>query len=182
MATVRDVTLDLLRELGMTTVFGNPGSTEEPFLSGFPDDFTYVHALQEASAVAMADGYAQATGRPAHVNLHTAPGVGNGMGNLVTAWHNRTPLVVTAGQQTRAMLLLEPRLTNRQPTELARPYVKWSYEPVRARDVPAALMRGYASAVQPPAGPVLLSVPLDDWQQPADPPPAVRVVSHRVAP
>jgi benzoylformate decarboxylase len=182
MATVHDATYELLRALGMTTVFGNPGSTEEPFLSEFPDDFTYVLALQEASAVAMADGYAQATGRPAHVNLHTAPGVGNGMGNLATAWHNKTPLIVTAGQQTRAMLLLEPRLTNRRPTELAQPYVKWSYEPVRAQDVPMALMRGYATAVQPPAGPVLLSLPLDDWQQPADPAPEVRRVSHRVAP
>jgi benzoylformate decarboxylase len=182
MGTVRDATYDLLRALGMTTVFGNPGSTEEPFLTDFPDDFRYVLALQEASVVAMADGYAQATGRPAHVNLHTAPGVGNAMGGLVTAWHNRTPLLVTAGQQTRRMLLTEPRLTNRRATELAQPYVKWAHEPVRAQDVPAAVMRGYATAVQPPAGPVLLSVPLDDWRQPADGPATVRRVSRRVAP
>ena len=126
MATVRDTTYDLLRALGLTTVFGNPGSTEEPFLQDFPADFRYVHALHEASAVGMADGYAQATGRPAHVNLHTAPGTGNGMGNLVTAWHNRTPLIVTAGQQTREMLLIEPRLASRRATELPQPYVKWS--------------------------------------------------------
>jgi benzoylformate decarboxylase len=182
MPTVRDVTYDLLRSLGMTTVFGNPGSTEEPFLQHFPDDFTYVLALQEASAIAMADGYAQATGQPAHVNLHTAPGTGNAMGGLVTAWHNKTPLLVTAGQQTRAMLLLEPRLTSRRAPELAQPYVKWGYEPVRAQDVPAALQRAYATAVQPPAGPVFLSLPLDDWHQPADGRPPVRRVSRRVAP
>ncbi|MEH0972167.1 benzoylformate decarboxylase [Micromonospora sp. CPCC 205546] len=182
MATVRDTTYDLLRALGLTTVFGNPGSTEEPFLRDFPDDFHYVHALHEASAVGMADGYAQVTGRPAHVNLHTAPGTGNGMGNLVTAWHNRTPLIVTAGQQTREMLLTEPRLTSRRATELPQPYVKWSHEPVRAQDVPAALMRAYATAVQPPAGPVFLSLPLDDWAQPADPPPPVRTVATRYAP
>ncbi|RIV34591.1 benzoylformate decarboxylase [Micromonospora radicis] len=182
MATVRDTTYDLLRALGLTTVFGNPGSTEEPFLQDFPDDFHYVHALHEASAVGMADGYAQVTGRPAHVNLHTAPGTGNAMGNIVTAWHNRTPLIVTAGQQTREMLLLEPRLTARRPTELPQPYVKWSHEPVRAQDVPAALMRAYASAVQPPAGPVFLSLPLDDWVQPADPPPQARTVATRFAP
>lgn len=181
MATVRDTTYDLLRALGMTTVFGNPGSTEQPFLQDFPADFRYVHALQEASAVAMADGYAQATRRPAHVNLHTAPGLGNGMGNLVTAWHNRTPLVVTAGQQTRRMLLTEPRLASRRATELPYPYVKWSHEPVRAQDIPAALMRAYATAVQPPAGPVFLSLPLDDWQQPADPP-QLRTVATRFAP
>ncbi|MEV1142868.1 benzoylformate decarboxylase [Micromonospora sp. NPDC049799] len=182
MATVRDTTYDLLRALGMTTVFGNPGSTEEPFLAAFPEDFHYVHALHEASAVAMADGYAQVTGRPAHVNLHTAPGTGNAMGNLVTAWHNRAPLIVTAGQQTREMLLIEPRLTSRRATELPQPYVKWSHEPARAQDVPAAVMRAYATAVQPPAGPVFLSLPLDDWAQPADPPPPVRTVSTRIAP
>ncbi|WP_207915294.1 benzoylformate decarboxylase [Micromonospora sp. 15K316] len=182
MATVRDTTYDLLRDLGMTTVFGNPGSTEEPFLQEFPADFHYVLALHEASAVGMADGYAQATGRPAHINLHTAPGTGNGMGNLVTAWHNKTPLIVTAGQQTREMLLLEPRLTNRRAAELTQPYVKWAYEPVRAQDIPAALLRAYATAVQPPAGPVFLSLPLDDWAQPADPPPPPRSVATRYAP
>ncbi|MFG3302148.1 benzoylformate decarboxylase [Micromonospora chersina] len=182
MATVRDTTYDLLRTLGLTTVFGNPGSTEEPFLADFPADFRYVHALQEASAMAMADGYAQATGRPAHVNLHTAPGIGNGMGNLVTAWHNKTPLIVTAGQQTREMLLIEPRLASPRAVELVQPYVKWAHEPARAQDVPAAFMRAYASAVQPPAGPVFLSLPMDDWSQPADPPPQVRTVATRIAP
>ncbi|MER7889215.1 benzoylformate decarboxylase [Micromonospora sp. NPDC094482] len=182
MATVRETTYDLLRSLGMTTVFGNPGSTEEPFLQDFPADFHYVLALQEASAVGIADGYAQATGRPAHVNLHTAPGAGNGMGNLVTAWHNKTPLIVTAGQQTREMLLLEPRLTNRRAAELTQPYVKWAYEPVRAQDIPGALLRAYATAVQPPTGPVFLSLPLDDWAQPADPPPPPRSLATRYAP
>ncbi|MEV4756651.1 benzoylformate decarboxylase [Micromonospora sp. NPDC049559] len=182
MATVREATYDLLRSLGMTTVFGNPGSTEEPFLTGFPADFTYVLALQEASAVAMADGYAQVTGRPAHVNLHTAPGTGNGMGSLVTAWHNKAPVIVTAGQQTRMMTLIEPRLTNRGPTTLPQPYVKWSHEPIRAQDVPSALMRAYAVASQPPTGPVYLSIPLDDWEQTADGVPTARRVSTRVAP
>jgi benzoylformate decarboxylase len=182
MATVRDTTYDLLRDLGLTTVFGNPGSTEEPFLAHFPADFRYVHALHEASAVGMADGYAQATGRPAHVNLHTAPGTGNGMGNLVTAWHNKTPLIVSAGQQTREMLLIEPRLTALRAAELTRPYVKWAHEPARAQDIPAAFLRAYATAVQPPAGPVFLSLPMDDWDRPADPPPQRRTVATRVAP
>ncbi|MFD6562749.1 benzoylformate decarboxylase [Micromonospora profundi] len=182
MATVRDATYDVLRSLGMTTVFGNPGSTEEPFLRDFPADFHYVHALHEATAVAMADGYAQVTGVPAHVNLHTAPGTGNGMGNLVTAWHNKTPLIVTAGQQTREMLLLEPRLTSRRAVELPEPYVKWSYEPVRAQDIPAALLRAYATAVQPPAGPVFLSLPMDDWAKQAEAAPVPRSVATRFGP
>ncbi|MGC9671317.1 benzoylformate decarboxylase [Planosporangium sp. 12N6] len=181
MTTVHDATYDLLRDLGMTTVFGNPGSTEEPFLARFPSDFTYVLALQEASAVGMADGYAQVTGEPAHVNLHTTPGVGNGMGNLATAWHNRTPLIVSSGQQHRDMLRLEPLLTNRYAQLLPMPYVKWSYEPARAQDVPAAFMQGYALAQEPPAGPVYLSIPMDDWEQPADGAPPVRRVSTRIA-
>jgi len=182
MTTVHEATYDLLRSLGLTTVFGNPGSTEEPFLKNFPADFTYVLALQEASAVAMADGYAQASGRPVHVNLHTAPGTGNGMGSLVTAWHNKTPMIVTAGQQTRTMNLFEPMLTNVRPTQLPEPYVKWSHEPLRAQDIPEAFMRAYATAVQAPAGPVYLSLPLDDWDEPADGRPVVRRVSTRVAP
>ena len=99
MATVREVTFDLLRELGMRTLFGNPGSMELPFLRDFPDDFTYVLGLQEAAVVGMADGYAQGTGSAALVNLHTSPGLGNAMGAIVTAWHGRTPLVITAGGQ-----------------------------------------------------------------------------------
>jgi len=181
-STVRSATHDLLRELGLTTFFGNPGSTEETFLKDFPSDFTYHLALQEASAIAIADGYAQATGRPAIVNVHTAAGLGNAMGNLITASLNKTPLIVTAGQQTREMLLMEPWLTNVDSTLLPRPWVKWSYEPARAEDVPAAFMRAYATAVQAPAGPVFLSLPLDDWDRPFSGRAVVRTVSRRVAP
>src|SRR6476659_1619498 len=163
--TVYDVTYDLLRSLGLTTVFGNPGSTEETFLKNFPDDFTYVLGLQEASVMAMADGFAQSTGKPALVNVHTAAGTGNAMGSLIAAYRGNTPLIVTAGQQTREMVLCEPYLSNPEETVLPQPWVKWAYQPARAQDVPAAFMRAYAIAVQPPAGPAV-----------------VRTVSHRVSP
>lgn len=107
MMTVRDVTFDLLRAYELTTVFGNVGSTEETFLKNFPTDFRYVLGLQEESVVAMADGFAQATRRPALVNLHTGAGLGNGMGSVLTAFQNKTPLILTTGQQTREMVLLE---------------------------------------------------------------------------
>ena len=90
--------------------------------------------------MAMADGFAQATGRPALVNLHTSAGTGNGMGNIMTAFRNKTPLIITAGQQTREMIICDPLLTNRDETMLPRPYVKWAYEPKRAEDVPRAIM------------------------------------------
>ena len=179
--SVRDVTFQLLRELGMTTMFGNLGSTEETFLKNFPSDFRYVLAPQEASVIAIADGFAQATRRPALVNLHTTA-TANGMGNLATAFQNKTPLIVTAGQQIREMLLLEPRLTNVEPTMLPRPWVKWAYEPVRAEDIPAAFMRAVATALQPPAGPVFLSLPLGDWDKPCEGPAVVRTVSQRIGP
>jgi benzoylformate decarboxylase len=180
--TVHEVTYDLLRTLGLTTVFGNPGSTEQTFLKNFPDDFTYVLGLQEASVVAMADGFAQSTGKPALVNVHTAAGTGNAMGSLVAAYKGNTPLIVTAGQQTREMVLCEPYLSNPDETLFPRPWVKWAYEPKRAEDVPAAFMRAYTVALQPPAGPVFLSIPLDDWEKPALGPAVIRTASHRVSP
>jgi len=158
-----------MRALGMTTVFGNPGSTELRFFKDAPDDFRYVLALQESSAVAMADGYAQATGRAAFVNLHSAVGVGHALGSIFTAMRNRTPLVIMAGQQTRSLLPTEPFLFAEQATEFPRPYVKWSSEPARAEDVPAAIARAYYTAMQRPYGPAFVSIPEDDWDGVAAP-------------
>src|ERR1700756_2782049 len=138
---VREVVFDLFRSFGMTTVFGNPGSTELPMFRDFPADFRYVLGLQESLAVGMADGYAQATRNAALVNLHSAVGVGHAMGNIFTAFRNQTPLVLTAGQQARSILPFEPFLFSAQATELPQPYVKWSCEPARAEDVPGAIAR-----------------------------------------
>src|SRR6185437_12703001 len=115
--TVRDAVIDLLRRFRMTAISANPGSTELPLFRNFPDDFRYVLGLQEAVCVGMADGYAQATRNAAFVNLHSAAGVGNAMGNLFTAFKNRTPLIVTAGQQARAILPYDPFLASREATE-----------------------------------------------------------------
>lgn len=165
--TVRDAVIDLMRQLGMTSVFGNPGSTELPMFRNFPEDFRYVLGLQEAVVVGMADGYAQATRNAALVNLHSAAGVGNAMGNIFTAFKNRTPLLITVGQQARSILPFDPFLASAQATELPKPYVKWSIEPARAEDVPLAMARAYYIAMMPPRGPVLVSIPVDDWDQPA---------------
>src|ERR1700743_2548571 len=138
--TVHQGTYELLRELGLTTVFGNPGSTEQTFLKDFPKDFTYILGLQEASVLAMADGFAQSTGKPTLVNVHTSAGTGNALGSLVAAYKGNTPLIVTAGQQTREMVLSEPYLANPNETLLPLPWGKWACEPKRAAEVPAALM------------------------------------------
>jgi benzoylformate decarboxylase len=169
MTSVHDLTYNLLRWHGVTTVVGNPGSNELPFLKDFPSDFRFYLGLHEGVAVGMADGYAQATGKPALVNLHSAAGTGNGMGALTNAWNSHTPLIVMAGQQTRAMVGVEALLTNLDSTQLPRPLVKWSYEPSIAQDVPLAMSRALHMAALPPSGPVYLSVPYDDWAAEADP-------------
>jgi benzoylformate decarboxylase len=161
--TVREAAFELLRERAMTTVFGNPGSTELPMLTEFPADFRYVLGLQEATVVGLADGYAQASGHPTLVNLHTAPGVGNAMGAIFNAQANKSPLVITAGQQYRSLMTLQANLTNRDATRVPQPLVKWSYEPPRAQDVPHALARAIHMATLPPRGPSFLSIPMDDW-------------------
>ena len=187
MSAATDITVwhafyDVLRQYGMTTIFGNPGSTEQPMLKNFPADFQYILGLQEASVVGMADGYSQATRKPVAVNLHTSAGTGNGMGNIVTAFLNKTPLLIIAGQQAREMILGEPLLTSRDETTLPKPYVKWSYQPALAKEVPAALVRAITMATMPPAGPVFLSIPMDDWDTYVGDVPRPRNTSTRIAP
>jgi benzoylformate decarboxylase len=163
MTTVRDATFDLFRKRGMTTIFGNPGSTELPMLGPLPEDFRYVLGLQEAVAVGMADGFAQASGKVTHVNLHTAPGLGNGVGAIFNARANKAPLLVTAGQQIRSFITMQANLTNRDAVEVPKPFVKWSHEPPRPADVPFALAQAIHHASLPPAGPAFVSIPMDDW-------------------
>jgi benzoylformate decarboxylase len=178
--TVREASFALLRSFGLTTVFGNPGSTEIPMFRDFPADFRYVLGLQESVVVAMADGYAQTRGLAALVNLHSAVGVGHAVGSIFTAYRNQSPLVIIAGQQARSMLSLEPFLYSDQAPSLPKPYVKWSCEPARAENVPAAIARAYYTAMQPPRGPTFVSVPVDDWDRLCAPIEA-RTVSSAVA-
>jgi benzoylformate decarboxylase len=180
MTSVREVTFDLLRAHGMTTIFGNPGSTELPMLADFPDDFTYVLGLQELVVMGMADGFAQASGRPTHVNLHTAPGVGNAVGGIFNAQANKSPLVITAGQQVRPQITMEANLTNRDATVGPQPYVKWSHEPPRAEDVPGAIARAIHHASLPPKGPAFVSIPMDDWKAEADADRSAAAIARRV--
>jgi benzoylformate decarboxylase len=180
-STVREATYDLFRKHGMTTMFGNPGSTELPMLADFPEDFRYFLGLQEAVAVGMADGYAQASGTVGHVNLHTAPGVGNGMGAIFNAQANHTPLLVSAGQQARELMTLQANLTNRDATRMPHPLVKSSYEPPRAEDVPLALAKAIHLANTPAKGPTFVSVPMDDWAAEVDPGQAAAAIARTVA-
>ncbi|HME15568.1 MAG TPA: benzoylformate decarboxylase [Mycobacterium sp.] len=168
MKSVRQATLDLFRTHGLTTWFGNPGSSELTLLEDFPDDFRYVLGLQEMVPVGMADAYAQITRRPAVVNVHTAPGMGNAQGALYNAFVNKTPLIVTAGNQRRFMQNQYCLLTNIDPTTVPKPFVKWAAEPAIASEAPAVLAHAIHLATTPPMGPVFVSLPMDDMQADLD--------------
>jgi benzoylformate decarboxylase len=162
LSTVREVTYEVLRRLGMTVIFGNPGSTELPFLRDMPSDFRYVLGLHERSAAGMALGYAMARGKAAFVNLHSIASVGNGLSAIIDSAYSHAPLVITTGQQDRRQVMAEPFLVS-HAVDVVKTYVKWACEPLRAEDVPAAIVRGYHLAMQPPMGPVFISIPMDDW-------------------
>ncbi len=163
MKTVHQYTYEILRKNNIQTIFGNPGSNELPFLKNFPSDFQYILGLHEGAVVGIADGYAQATGQPAFVNLHSAAGTGNAMGALSNAWNSHTPLVITSGQQTRAMMGVEALLTNVEAAQLPKPLVKWSHEPASANEVPHAIRRAIDISKAEAAGPVYVSIPYSDW-------------------
>jgi benzoylformate decarboxylase len=162
MVIARDVLLEVLRTEGVTHLFGNPGSTELPLIDALAEapDLHYVLGLQEATVVAMADGYAQATGRPAFVNLHTSAGLGNAIGNLTNARANRTPLVVTAGQQDYRHIATDPLLSG-PLVELAGGAVKWGHEVRTAGELGTMLRRAFHDAAAPPAGPVFAALPMN---------------------
>ncbi|MGH8973008.1 MAG: thiamine pyrophosphate-binding protein [Acidimicrobiia bacterium] len=169
MTTGRQVLLEVLASEGVRHCFGNPGTTELPFideLSAHPE-LRYVLALQENVAVAMADGYAQASGRPSFVNLHTSAGLGGGVGNLTNAMANRTPMVVTAGQQDRRHLLAEPILAG-DLVGLASACTKWQHEVRHLGELAPVLRRAFLDAANPPAGPVFVSIPMDVLDETTD--------------
>ena len=154
--------LELLKQEGVRVMFGNPGTTELPLMDAFAAEreLRYVLALQEAPAMAMADGYAQASGQLACVNLHAAPGLGNAMGMLYDAQKAGSPIIVTAGQHEQRFNFTEPLLWADLPV-IARPFVKWSEEVRRLSDLPRAIHRAAKTALAPPTGPVFLSLPGD---------------------
>ncbi|HEY8771079.1 MAG TPA: thiamine pyrophosphate-binding protein, partial [Thermoleophilaceae bacterium] len=167
-ASVRDAAFDALREIGLTKIFSNPGSTEVPLLAGLPDGLEFVLGLHEASVVGMASGYAIGRGEPAFVLLHTTAGLGNAVGALATARVNRAPLLVVVGQQDRRHLAQEPFLAGRLDG-LAGDYPVWVNQPARAQDVPGAIVRAYHEA-RTQRGPAIVIVPMDDWLAPAPEP------------
>jgi len=160
--TGRSAFLALLKDEGITHLFGNPGTTELPLMDALAveNELRYVLALQEASVIGMADGYAQASGKLAVCNLHVTPGLGNAMGMLYDAQKAGSPILVTAGQHDQDFNATEPILWADLPP-IARPLVKWSAEVHRLADLPRLLHRAAKTALAPPTGPVFLSLPGD---------------------
>jgi benzoylformate decarboxylase len=160
--TGRHAFLEVLRQEGVEYIFGNPGTTELPLMDALVDrpDIQYILALQEAAAVGMADGYAQASGKVSVLNLHVSPGLGNALGVLYDSWRMKTPLLVTAGQQDQRYQLSEPVLWS-ELIPLMRMYAKWTWEPRSIKDLVTATRRALKVAMTPPTGIVFLSLPMD---------------------
>ena len=160
------VLLEILRSEGVEYVFGNPGTTELPLIDALlqAPDLHYVLGLQEASVVAMADGYAQAARKPGFINLHTAGGLGHGLGNLLNASVSQTPLVVTAGQQDSRHTITDPLLFG-DLVSIARPAVKWAHEVAHADQLPILIRRAFHDSMAAPTGPVFLSLPMDVMEE-----------------
>lgn len=157
-----ELLVEILRSEGVRYVFGNPGTTELPVIEALAqaDDLSYVLGLQEFGLVAMADGYAQASGRVGFVNLHTAGGLGHAMGAIINAQVSRTPLIVTAGQQDTRHLASDPLLSGNL-VGIADPVVKWAREITHPDQIPVLLRRAFNDSKAAPSGPVFLSLPLD---------------------
>ena len=154
---------------GVEYIFGNPGTSETPFLDGLQDypQLQYIQALQEGTAVGMADGYARATGKPAFANIHIAGGLANGISGLYNAFRGGTPLVLTAGNSDTRMLINEPVLSG-DLVEMTEQYTKWSVEIRHASDIPVAIRRAFKEAKTPPTGPVFVSFPWDTLDEEVD--------------
>src|SRR5271154_5852165 len=160
--TGRSAFLSLLKDEGITHLFGNPGTTELPIMHALKDypDLTYVMAMQESLVVAIADGYSRASGRLVACNVHVAPGLGNAMGSLYNAQFTGTPMILTAGQQEQGHGLMEPLLFG-PLVQMAEPLVKWAVEVTRLEDLPRIVRRAAKIATTPPTGPVFISLPGD---------------------
>ena len=160
--TGRSAFLALLKDEGVTHLFGNPGTTELPIMHALKDhpDLTYVMAMQESLVVAMADGFSRASGKLVACNVHVAPGLGNAMGSLFNASFTGTPMILTAGQQEQGHGLQEPVLYG-PLVQMAEPLVKWAVEVTRLEDLPRIVRRAAKIATTPPTGPVFISLPGD---------------------
>ena len=160
---------EMLVAEGVEYIFGNPGTSETPFLDGLQDypQLQYVQALQEGTAVGMADGYARATGKPAFANIHIAGGLANGISGLYNAFRGGTPLVLTAGNSDTRMLISEPVLSG-DLVEMTEQYTKWSVEVRHASDIPVAIRRAFKEAKTPPTGPVFVSFPWNTMDEEID--------------
>lgn len=166
--TVRSAVHELMLKHGVFRIFGNPGSNELPFLSDLPEEIEYVLGLHEQVVVGMADGFAQASGEVAFVNLHAASGTGNAMGALTNSFYSRSPLVISAGQQVRETIGIHSFLSNVDAAQLTKPLTKWSCEPTSASDVPRSFNEAVMQAQASAPGPVYLSIPYDDWDHEAN--------------
>ncbi|HZX87726.1 MAG TPA: thiamine pyrophosphate-binding protein, partial [Reyranella sp.] len=168
----RQVFFETLLAHGVDRIFGNPGTTESPLLDSLLDypQLQYIVHLHEGVAVGAANFYAQASGKTAFVNLHVAPGLGNGIGMIYSALKNNAPIVVTAGQQDTRIRLRDPVLGH-DLAAMAGPVTKWSVQVESADELGPILQRAFKIANDAPAGPVFVALPINVMEQETKVPP-----------
>lgn len=167
--TGKEALVRMLLAQGVEYIFGNPGTSETPLMDALQEypQVQYIQALQEGTAVGLADGYARATGRPAFANIHIAGGLANGISALYNAFRGGAPVVLSAGNSDTRMLLSEPTLSG-DLVQMTAQYTKWSHELHHPADIPGAVRRAFREAATPPTGPTFLSFPWDTMDREAD--------------
>ncbi|MEW6753386.1 MAG: thiamine pyrophosphate-binding protein [Candidatus Latescibacterota bacterium] len=166
--TGHSIVIEQLLADGIDHMFGNPGTVEEGFLDALRDypQMRYVLTLQESVAVTIADGYARATRRPALVQLHSTPGVGNGIGALYQAMRGHAPLVVIGGDAGIRYQAMDAQMAG-DLVAMAEPVTKWSTMVTDPSSLLRVLRRAIKTAATPPTGPVYVCLPLDVLDAPA---------------
>ena len=181
--TGSDALLDALVAQGVEVIFGNPGSTELPLMDALaaPGRPRGVLGLTEPVVMGMADGYAQASGRLGVALVHVQPGMANALSGVLNAARARVPLLVIVGQQVSSMLTGAPFLGG-DIVGMARPVARYAEEVTDPSLLGPMLADAVAAAFGPPAGPAVLSIPLEAQAGPAGPLPALPTGPRALAP
>ncbi len=147
---------------GMDHMFGNPGTVEQGFLdalSQYPQ-LKYILTLQESIAVMTADGYARATQKPTLVQLHSSPGIGNGVGAMYQAKRGHSPLVMIGGDAGIKYQAMDAQMAA-DLVAIMEPVTKWSTMVLEPSSLLRIVRRAIKIAATPPMGPVYVCVPQD---------------------
>ena len=164
----------LLRE-GVEVVFGHPGGANMPIYDALYDfqNFRYtplnetslrhILARHEQSAAHMADGYARASGKVGVCMATSGPGATNLMTGLATAYMDSSPVVAITGQ-VPSFVIGTDGFQEIDVVGMATSVTKYTFQPLRVRDVPYSIKAAFYLATTRRPQPVLIDIPKDVQQ------------------